>query len=165
MEHKIIETDILSTKRYDKELREPAKALTIAIIDEYPIARTGLRSFLSKQLKNERILESKSIEDFHSRFMEEQPDIIILGIGQNLIKGHLDDLYLAKKWYKMGTIIVYDDSLNLPMIRHCFKIGIGGYLSKQSHPHELIKCIRSVITGLPYISTETLIKVRAPQEG
>lgn len=154
----------MSTNSPSMSLEESPKTLAIVLIDEYPIVRTGLRFFLSQQRADLCISESRSITDFYAMYPQEQPDIMILGIGQDLTNGCLEDLHRAKKWYAMSSIIIYDDSLNMPMIRYYFKIGIMGYLSKQSHPDELNKCISSVINGLPYISTETLIQINAPEE-
>jgi DNA-binding NarL/FixJ family response regulator len=162
MDRTIIQTDQLCSKSTSIGLE--GKTFRVILIDSYPIVRTGIRFFLSQQRTDLCIFESSSIANFHAAHPADRPDIIILGLGHNWVHGCLDDLQCTRKWYHASSIIIYDDTLNMAMIRHYFKMGIMGYLSKQSHPDELNKCISSILTGLHYIGTDTLIQVNTPEE-
>ena len=125
--------------------------LSIAIIDKHPILRIGL-DFILKHLYYESILlESVSISAFKKTYPDQNPDLIILAIGQTDSGNNLAFINSAKKWYNSANIIVYDEESDPCMVSDYLDAGVHGYVSKQGKITELVACILDVMDGNCYV--------------
>ena len=130
--------------------------MTIALIDKHPIALRGLYLLLKNQFKEVTILQSDSVLTFYKLFRSQNPDIIILGISQDLNDNNVGFINLIKQNHPKAAIILYDENPGSTLVFHYLKTGIFGYLSKQNNVNELTKCIKSVLNGKKYMSDEIL---------
>lgn len=130
--------------------------MTIALIDKHPITRRGLFLLLKNQFKEAVILQSESILTFYKLFRNQDPDLIILGISQDINDNNIGFINFIRQNYPKGPIILYDENPGSSLVFHYLKTGIFGYLSKQNNILELTECIESVLNGKRYICNEIL---------
>lgn len=124
--------------------------ITVAIVDDHPLATTGLRNMLetSKHLQ--------VIQCFHSGqaaldgLQEIQPDVLLLDIQLPDIKG--DELAgrLTRQWPSMKIIAI--TSLDAPTyIKAMMRNGCKGYLLKNTDVDTLILAIETVMEGREFL--------------
>jgi DNA-binding NarL/FixJ family response regulator len=130
--------------------------MTIAIIDQYPLIRSGIKYILKDHFADLTIIEPGNLTTQHKAYPVKDIDVIIMGISQlsgidnlNLIKG-------VKKWCPFAKLIVYDEEPELSMVVKYFGAGVNGYLSKQTDIQKLIDCIDEVLNLRRYISQEIM---------
>jgi len=128
--------------------------MTIAIIDKYPIARSGIQLVLNEHFGANRILESDGITSFYQQFKNEIPDLIILSVNQERGISNLETLRFLKEFYSISRTILYDDYAEPIALHRYFKFGIAGYISKMDGLTELITCVQEIIKGRSYLKSE-----------
>jgi len=131
----------------------------IAIIDEYPIVRSGIQNILKEHFGISRILESNSITSFHDDFEKEIPEMIILSISRQNGNQNIQTIDFIKEFYPKSRIILYDESVDTATVRKYFQSGISGYLCKTGVLTELITCIEKTLRGEPFISSDLLYAI------
>jgi DNA-binding NarL/FixJ family response regulator len=80
-----------------------------------------------------------------------QPDIAVVDISLPLLNG-LDASQQIKKANPNVKIIVLTMHSESTFVTHAFRVGVSGYVLKQSVGSELIQAIREVLTGRTFIS-------------
>lgn len=146
--------------------------LTIAVIDKYPIARAGLACFFKSQFNPICIIGAESMIQMKKLYVDQIPDMVILGIGQHADMQNIEMLKTVKKSYPSAKIILYDELLpemSFPkkqfdtfsdtqstylgseLIMRYFHEGANGYLSKCDGILELRNCIVNLLAGKRYL--------------
>ncbi|MCE7042801.1 response regulator transcription factor [Dyadobacter sp. CY312] len=133
--------------------------MKIALIDKHPVLRKGLDKVLASNFDGAIIMESDTIIHFRELFPKQIPDLIIMGLGSAADAGNLDFINMSRRWYPKGSVIIYDEDVNLPMISRYLSTGARGYLSKAADLNELIECVKDVVSGKRYLSEEILLWV------
>lgn len=119
--------------------------MTIVIIDQFPLVRTGMALFLVEQFKSFTLIESDSLQSFHDSNPGINPDVMILAINQDSELSNLQLICMTKRWYDLKKVIVYDVATDYQMLPRYYKVGMKNYISKQSNPRELKACIDQVL--------------------
>jgi len=119
------------------------------IIDRNAILRTGLKTILSQNFPNMRILEAESVDSYHGDL---HPDLVVF--AQQRDSSITAEISQFKKEHKPGTMIVYDMVFDVRVIQECFKIGVAGCISGQTSESEFLKCVREVLDGKRYIGQD-----------
>jgi len=129
--------------------------MTIALIDKFPMLRKGVEYILKDQFYGAVILESSTISTFLKTYPGQNPDLIIMGISQNNSAAkNISFIKLIKKRRIMAPLIVYDELPDFPMVLHYLNAGVNGYISKRSTVNELNECLKTVLGGSRYVSSE-----------
>ncbi|MCE7044047.1 response regulator transcription factor [Dyadobacter sp. CY312] len=129
---------------------------SIAIIDQFPIVRSGLDLFIRSNFKDTTVLESTSFYDFHHVSQNASPDLFIIGATIETINSQCDFITQYIRTNKSTKVIVYDDCPTFAKLSLYFKSGVTGYITKSSGMDELLNCILDVQIGKKYISNEIL---------
>ncbi|WP_198034456.1 response regulator transcription factor [Dyadobacter tibetensis] len=130
--------------------------MKVAIIDKHPITRSGIKNVLQNRAGITNPLEGSCMISFYEKFKDENPELIIVSIGQQKGITNLQILGFIKRFYPHSSIIVYDDQIVAEMVPKYFQLGIVGYLSKQDELLELESCIEKLKKGEPYIGCDLL---------
>lgn len=135
-------------------------SVSIVVVDDHDIVRTGLRTILET---DEELLVIGEANDGLSAIRTVQklkPDILML----DLMMPRLNGLDVARNVQTVspGTrVIVLSMHSNEAYVLDALKIGIAGYVLKDSSTDEILKAIHSVIEGNRYLSppiSETIIE-------
>lgn len=133
--------------------------MEIVLIDRHPIIRKGLEQVLNSNFNEANLFEAESIVDFHESFPNQFPDLVIIGVSNFRKENDLNFINLARKWYPKGSVIAYDDEIDLHMITQYLTSGVSGYLPKSAGVKELVDCVNQVLDGKRYLSAEVLLWV------
>jgi two-component system, NarL family, response regulator NreC len=124
--------------------------ITIMLVDDHDVVRTGLRSYLETQQGFQVVAEARDGEEAVSLATEIRPQIILMDITMP----HMDGLEATRKLKSSCP-----ESLVLALTVHEDKqyfmeklaAGASGYLTKQAAADELVAAIRAMATGAIYL--------------
>ncbi len=125
--------------------------LKIVLADDHTLLRDGLRALLSQQADLQIVGEAKNGLELLEVVKEQQPDLILLDLSMP----ELDGLGAAKQLLENGCrakIIIISMHNELGLVKKLLKIGVRGYMLKNSSATELIYAISQVSAGHIYLS-------------
>jgi len=123
----------------------------VAIIDDHPIVRIGVRLMLEAEEDLTCVGEAGSVCEAIDLVETETPDIIVL----DLWMGGNDGLELVRNLHAIAPdmdILIYSMNDELIYGPRVLRAGAAGYVMKDSGLAELSKAIRSVCDGERYVS-------------
>ena len=130
--------------------------LSIIILDNYPILRYGVAKLLKNHFIHVQITEIPTAENITHSVYTLNPDVIILGINDNLVKKDLKLYFDVKHFFPNTPIIIYDEVVfgfkTLPYL----EFGIQGYLLKKNNSSELIRSVEIVLSGSRYVCLDVV---------
>jgi len=130
-----------------------AKRNRIAIVDDHPITREGLRAVINRE--PDFMVWGEFEDGFQAlaAFQKMAPDLVLLDLsmpgksGLELIK----DLKAMCPDILILAISMHDESLYAERV---LRAGASGYINKHKPPEELIRAIRQVMNNQVYLSKE-----------
>lgn len=125
--------------------------ITVGIVDDHAIVRSGLRQFLAEHVDIRVVGEAASGRSAIDLVRKEQIDVLIMDIAMPDQNG-LDVLAMLRaKAPDMGVLILSgypEEHYAVNLIRQ----GASGYLNKECDPAEIVEAIRVISLGKRYIS-------------
>lgn len=128
-----------------------ASPLTVLVVDDHTILREGLKKIICNS--NEFIVtaEADSGQAAIQRVRDADFDVVLLDISLPDRDG-IDILVQIKKEFPCLPVLILSlHSESLYAIR-TLRAGAAGYLNKKCTPDELLEAMRTVVTGLKYIT-------------
>jgi len=129
-----------------------AETISIAIVDDHTLFRSGLASLLDEFDEIKIIFESTNGQDLQNK-IKSQPDVdlILMDINMPIMDG-----FAATKWIKehhpnvnvLALSMLEDEKAIIGMLR----AGAGGYMLKESTPTELLTAIKVVMEKGFYVN-------------
>jgi DNA-binding NarL/FixJ family response regulator len=142
------------------KLRMPEEALKIAIIEDQPRIREGLRSLIDGTAGFACTGSYGSMEEALGQIGHAVPDVTLVDIGLPRMSG-IEGIRLLKGLYPKLPLImltVYEDDKR---ILEALCAGASGYLLKNTPPARLLECLKEANTGGAPMSPEIAAKVLA----
>jgi len=125
--------------------------VTLLLADDHPIVRQGLRHLLEREPEFHIVGEAGDGVEALQLVERLKPDILILDVMMPGLNG-LEVLRQTKKISpSTDTIILTMQSADAYLIE-ALKIGVAGYLLKETGPGELIDAVREVLRGNRFLS-------------
>lgn len=125
--------------------------LKILLADDHEIFRQGLKSlFLAKdgiQIVGEAVNGLEAVE----LFKKTEPDIVIMDISMPELNGLLASKEILHN-DKDAKIIILSTHLRDSYVSEALKMGVKGYVLKDSAMEDLVSAIRAVRKGQTYLS-------------
>lgn len=126
-------------------------SMTLLIVDDHPLIRTGLRTLLERVLERPQIFEAADGHEALDVAARVQPDIVLLDISMPGMNGietarRLSSELLACK------VIMLSMHCHEERVAAALRAGARGYLVKDGGVSEVIAAIESVQRGEVYIS-------------
>ncbi len=127
------------------------KTIRIIIADDHAFLREGIKKTIQDEIDMVIVGEASNGSDALNIIRELDPDVVIMDIsmpgksGLDLLK----DLKIMKKKYRILILSMHPEDR---FAIRALKAGASGYLTKESAPDELVKAIRTVLTGRKYVS-------------
>ena len=127
------------------------KIIRIIIADDHAFLREGIKKTIQDEIDMKIVGEASNANEALSIIKELDPDVVIMDISMPGKSGLdvLKDLKVMKKKYRILILSMHPEDR---FAIRALKAGAAGYLTKESAPDELVKAIRTVLTGRKYVS-------------
>ncbi|AEJ01984.1 two component transcriptional regulator, LuxR family [Nitrosomonas sp. Is79A3] len=141
------------------------KQISILLIDDHPVVRTGYRRLLENTPNMHVVAEAENGEKGSQLYVEHRPDVTILDLNMPGIGG-LETIRRIKAYNPDASILVFSMLNNVTMAQRSLKAGALGFISKQSGIGEMVQAVRQVNSGKIYIESElaAILAVNATHE-
>ncbi len=125
--------------------------ITILIVDDHSIVRSGITSILAQQGNIEVAGEAPNGEEALKKFKACSPDIVLIDISLPDING-IELLKLIKCDKPQVKVIIFTMHEEAEYIYSAIENGANGYLHKNGDIEELVKAIEQVHAGKNFFS-------------
>ena len=118
----------------------------LVLIDDHPIVREGLKTFLGLQDDLSIVAEAGSLKEGLELVAESEPDLILLDV--QLPDGNaLKALESFKQRAPKAKLLILTSVLDDFGVKEAMQLGASGYVLKHSGPKALVDYIRAVLRG------------------
>ena len=135
----------------------------IALVDDHPLTRKGIRTALEELPCHSVIAEGGSATEAVAIAEQFAPDLMVLDI--NMPGGGVEAATEIGKRFpaiKLLMLTVYD---SLPNVQEALKAGAAGYVLKGIEGDELVEIVQKLLNGKKYVSPELAARVILEGEG
>jgi two-component system, NarL family, response regulator NreC len=144
-----------------------SSTFTVALADDHPVVRAGLRMLLSGEPTVEVVAEFPDLWATLRGVREVRPAILLLDLTMNGASAlqHIPDLLAARPGLKIIVLTMHEDP---GFAREALRLGAQGYLLKDAAADELLIAIRAVLRGQTYLHPSIgarLATLDTPPEG
>ena len=123
------------------------------IADDHVIVRRGLRNLLHDQFHSSDVEEVATCQELLGSLDKTEPSMLLLDL--QLTDGStLDHLERICKDHAGMRVLVYTMRSENVYAQRVLALGAAGFLSKESSEDEVVRAIRHVLQGKPYISNQ-----------
>jgi DNA-binding NarL/FixJ family response regulator len=137
---------------------EKMKKVKVAIVDDHKILRDGLNLMLSEMDTVEIVINASNGQEFIEQLDNVKPDLVIIDINMPVMSGD-EAIREAKKIAPNMKIIVLSVNNGEQIFNTMNKIGVDGYIVKESGYEELEHAITTVLRGGKYFSQALLLSM------
>ena len=123
----------------------------ILIADDHALVRAGFRQFLEEDNSFREIGEARSGTETLDRLREGGWNLVVLDINMPDRSG-IDILRHIRASYPETKVLMLSGFPERQYAIHVLRAGASGYLSKDAAPEELLRAVRTVLTGRRYVS-------------
>ena len=134
------------------------ETIKIAIVDDHKILREGLRVLLNHIPNVEVVFEADNGKDFVDGLALVTPDLVIIDINMPIMAGD-EAVRLARLKLPDLKVIVLTMNTDEHYFNTMNKLGVDGYIIKESEYEELQHAISSVMKGGKYFSQTLLVNL------
>lgn len=120
--------------------------ISVIIVDDHPVVRQGLRTFLETQKDLEIVSEASDGEEALTQIGESVPDVVLM----DLVLPGIDGIEATRRVRELSPntkVIVLTSFADDEKVFPAIKAGAAGYLLKDVEPAQLADAIRSVHAG------------------
>jgi DNA-binding NarL/FixJ family response regulator len=135
-----------------------AKKTTIVLVDDHAVVRAGVRRLLEQEPLFEVIGEAESGEKAYQIFGELKPDVIVMDLSMPGMGG-LEAIRRILMRYEKAKILVLSMHEDLSFASQALKLGVKGYLTKNTLADDLVKSIETLTQGDVFLSDEIAKKI------
>jgi len=137
---------------------EEKRMIRIAIADDHPIFRDGLRKLLALEGDLQVVAEARDGKEVLDILQRDEPDILLLDLKMPGLDG-LGTLQRLQAQKTKTRVIVLTASDNEEEYVQAMKFGTSGIVLKQTATELLIKSIRKVYSGEIWLDSRTTAAV------
>ena len=135
-----------------------AKKQTVLIIDDHPLFRQGLASFLSRLPGYELVGESGEGAEGIRKAKELTPDMVFMDISLPDMSG-IEATRQIRETLSGARVVILSIHAKIDYITSAFKAGASAYLTKESTGEQLAECLKAVSRGEFYLDAAVSHKV------
>lgn len=127
----------------------------ILVIDDHQIVITGIRYLLKNSIPSATVEGLVAIESLSKNLKAKEYDLVILDINMPGADTH-SLIHQIKSIQESTKILIFSMNSEELFAKRYLKLGVNGYLMKESNEHELVTAINKVLEGRRYISPNLL---------
>lgn len=125
--------------------------IRIAIVDDHPMVRAGLRQFLADQTDFSVVAEAANGREALDIVRRGELDVILMDIAMP-DHGGVDALAAIKARAPELPVLILSGFPEAHYATTLLRQGASGYLNKDCDPEDIVKAIRTVCRGRKYIT-------------
>ena len=140
--------------------RENSTVIRVAIVDDHPFFRQGVREVLSVQPDIEVVAEAEDGNEALQIIPEVAPDVTLMDVNLPGLNGLQVTQKIKAEHPQLNFIVLtaYDDE---EQIYHAIRIGASAYFSKDVAPTQLVSTVRAVAQGYYVLGDERMTPAQA----
>lgn len=123
----------------------PSHPVRIALLDDHPLFRQGLRYLLQSLSYVETVVETGDVAELLAACRQQLPDILLLDLQMPGMDGPEAAQLLLKEFADLKIIVLSMYSAD-KYITQMMKLGARSYLPKDASPEEITQAIEEVLT-------------------
>jgi DNA-binding NarL/FixJ family response regulator len=135
--------------------------ISVLIVDDHALFRTGLRSRLELEHDITSVGEAATAEEAVGKARSLQPDLVLLDLLLPGTSGHEAIPKLAKVSPRSRVLVVSSQAAP-SSVRQALSAGAAGYVPKRASDQELVAAIRQVAAGEGYVDPDLGAKLVVP---
>ncbi|OGO73319.1 MAG: hypothetical protein A3K45_06225 [Chloroflexi bacterium RIFOXYC12_FULL_59_14] len=124
--------------------------ITVILVDDHDVVRTGLRSFLNTQADVKVVAEARNGQEALLRADEMKPDLVIMDITMPGMDG-LEATRQLKARSPECLVLALTVHEDKQYFMEMLAAGASGYITKQAAADDLVAAIRAVASGQVYL--------------
>ena len=124
--------------------------ITVILVDDHDVVRTGLRSFLNTQADVKVVAEARNGQEALLRADEMKPDLVIMDITMPGMDG-LEATRQLKARNPECLVLALTVHEDKQYFMEMLAAGASGYITKQAAADDLVAAIRAVASGQVYL--------------
>jgi NarL family two-component system response regulator LiaR len=138
--------------------------IRIMIVDEHPMVRRGLASFLSTTPDLDLVAEARDGEEAILYCDREQPDVVLMDLMMPRMNGIEATQAIKDRWPEV-QVIALTSFAEKELIQDALQAGAVSYLLKDVNSEELARAIRAAYDGKPTLAPEAAdVLIKSTQE-
>ena len=124
--------------------------IKVMLVDDHAVVRMGFKMLLELDVDIQVVAEAESGEHGVQRYVEVKPDIVVMDLTMHGMGGmEAIERILAKDSHaKILVLSAHEDTVHPQRVMNA---GAMGYLTKRSAPDELIRALRTIMSGRKYM--------------
>ncbi|MBS1664374.1 MAG: response regulator transcription factor [Bacteroidetes bacterium] len=125
------------------------QSINLAIVDDHPLFRKTLGSFLSEQNNMSIAFQESTVGDAMERLKTTSVDLLLMDLFLPGLHGD-EAVKQIRQSYPWIKVLILSMSRDVDLISTLLDLGIHGYISKSDEPEELLQAIRAVAENRIY---------------
>jgi two-component system, NarL family, invasion response regulator UvrY len=135
----------------------------ILLVDDHPVVRHGIKQVLTGAFHPALVGEASSAEEGATELKKSPWDVIVLDLALPGMSG-LDWLRELRRERPSVPVLILSMYQPVQFARRAIHAGASGYLTKDSHPTEIVKAVAEVIAGRRYLNPEVIEEIAGDLE-
>lgn len=127
--------------------------IRVLIVDDHPLALSGLRNFIEAFSDLELVGVASSGEEAIASCGRTQPDVILMDMLMPGIGGVAATRAIKQRWSQI-QVVALTSSQDSDLVKQALQAGAIGYLLKNVSAIDLAQAIRAAVAGRPVLSQE-----------
>jgi NarL family two-component system response regulator LiaR len=127
--------------------------IRVLIVDDHPLAQSGLRNFIEAFSDFELVGIASSGEEAIACCGRTQPDVILMDMLMPGIGGVEATQAIRQRWPQI-RVVALTSSHDSDLVKRALQAGAIGYLLKNVSAIDLAQAIRAAVVGRPVLSQE-----------
>jgi DNA-binding NarL/FixJ family response regulator len=126
------------------------KKITIMLVDDHDVVRTGLKALLKEEADFNVIAEASNGAEAIDTLARVHPDVIVMDLSMPIMNG-LEATRMISEQYPDCLVLALTVHEDKQYFFEMLAAGAKGYITKQAAGEELISAIRAVASGNIYL--------------
>jgi len=123
--------------------------LTLAIVDDHPIVRAGLRAAFAPQEDLQLVGEAGDAREAYALVESLKPEVLLLDVGLPGADGLTAAREIVRRWPAVRLLMI-STRVEEHMVAEAFNAGAAGYVGKEQPVDDIVQAVRSVGHGSRY---------------
>lgn len=124
--------------------------LSIVVVDDHAMVRTGLRMLLDQQAGWRVAAEAADLQGAYAAVAQHHPDVVVLDLHLREESG-LDAIGQLLERAPHTRVVVLTMEAHPAFAREALQLGASGYVLKEAAEQELVSAVRAAAAGRTYL--------------
>jgi DNA-binding NarL/FixJ family response regulator len=129
------------------------KRIGVLLVDDHAVVRAGYRTLLMNSADVSVVAEADSGELACRRYLEEQPDVVVMDLSLPGIGG-LEAIRRIIARDPAAKILVFSMHEDPVFVEQALQAGALGYVTKSSAPDVLVNAVKQIAAGTPFLDPD-----------